>query len=275
VGKAVRSCAISRRGNRDRFKFHNISASIWLSSRDTVPKQIVLAQCRLTTVARYSCTVLVSVGTVALCPVCRLPVLLSGWLVLLKAAPAPTSDTYCSGPRGVGAWAGDEASGTAGNIYEIEMPLIQSRPPTTRGPEQYVSLIGAGAAGAAFSNTRWVTAPLHQQRISGPTSKTANAGSVGNQAQSACQMPHSACLGLSDYRQQLQTIPPGLSAVWDDIPGIATPRLHACTTDWTIKACLQSVYVPLGRSYVASATSTNCNWKLWLVRIQAVKPTEL
>jgi len=131
---------------------------------------------------------------VALCPVCRLPVLLSGRLVLLKAAPAPTSDTYCSGPRGVGAWAGDEASGTAGNIYEIEMPLIQSRPPTTRGPEQYVSLIGAGAAGAAFSNTRWVTAPLHQQRISGPTSKTANAGSVGNQAQSACQMPHSACM---------------------------------------------------------------------------------
>jgi len=36
------------------------------------------------------------------------------------------------------------------------MLLIQSRPPTTRGPEQYVSLIGAGAAGAAgaaFSNT--------------------------------------------------------------------------------------------------------------------------
>ena len=79
-------------------------------------------------------------------------------VVLLKAAPAapaPTNDTYCSGPRGVGAWAGDEASGAAGNIYE--MPLIQSRLPTTRGPEQYVSLIGAGAAGAAgaaFSNTQ-------------------------------------------------------------------------------------------------------------------------
>jgi len=38
----------------------------------------------------------------------------------------------------------------------------------------------------------WVTAPLHQQRISGPASKTANAGSVGNQAQSSCQTPHSA-----------------------------------------------------------------------------------
>jgi len=29
----------------------------------------------------------------------------------------------------------------------------------TRGPEQYVSLIVAGTAGAAFSNTRWKTVP--------------------------------------------------------------------------------------------------------------------
>ena len=47
-------------------------------------------------------------------------------VVLLKAAPAapaPTNDTYCSGPRGVGAWAGDEASGAAGNIYEISIVI--------------------------------------------------------------------------------------------------------------------------------------------------------
>jgi len=73
------------------------------------------------------------------------------------------------------------------------------------------------------------------------------------------------CVGLSDYRQQLQTISPGLYSVWDDIPGVATPQLHACTTDWTIKACLQSLYVSLGRSDVASATSTNCNRKLQTV----------
>ena len=40
----------------------------------------------------------------------------------------------------------------------------------------------------------WVTARLHQQRISGHASETANAGSVRNQAQSACQTPHSACM---------------------------------------------------------------------------------
>jgi len=61
AGKAVRSCAICRRGDRDRFKFHNIFANIWLVSRDTVPNQITLS--RLTMAARYSCTVLVSVGT--------------------------------------------------------------------------------------------------------------------------------------------------------------------------------------------------------------------
>ena len=49
-------------GDRDHFKFHNISASICLVSRDTVPKQITLS--RLTMAAHYSCTVLVSVGTV-------------------------------------------------------------------------------------------------------------------------------------------------------------------------------------------------------------------
>jgi len=77
------------------------------------------------------------------------------------------------------------------------------------------------------------------------------------------------------FRQQLQTIPPGLSAVWDNTCGVATPRLHACTIDWTIKACLQSLHVSLGCSYVASATSTNCNWKLWLVHIQAVDKISL
>ena len=41
------------------------------------------------------------------------------------------------------------------------------------------------------------TTALHQQGMSGPTSETANAGSVGNQAQPACQMPHSACVPRS------------------------------------------------------------------------------
>ena len=71
-----KGCAIRRRGDRDHFKFHNIPASIWLASRDTVPKQITLS--RLIMAARYSCTVLVSVGT-RHCAQCRLPVLLSGW----------------------------------------------------------------------------------------------------------------------------------------------------------------------------------------------------
>jgi len=104
-----KGCAISRRGDHDSFKFHNISASIWLFSRDTVPKQVTLS--RLTMVAHYSFTVSVSVGTV------------------------PSVSTPCA--------------------------------------------------------ATWMTAPLHQQRISGPTSETANAGSVGNQAQSAFQTPHS------------------------------------------------------------------------------------
>ena len=92
TGKAVRSCAISRTGDHDRFKFH-ISASILLVSRDTMP---------------------ISVGTV------------------------PSVSTPCA-------------------------PI-------------------------------WVTAPLHQQRLSGPTSETAKGGSVGNQAQSECQTPHSECV---------------------------------------------------------------------------------
>jgi len=118
----------------------------------------------------------------------------------------------------------------------------------------------------------WVTAPLHP----GPASETDNAGSVGNQSETACQTPHSACMHRPiRFPQWLQTIPPGLTAVWDNIPGIATPRLHACKTDWTIEACLQSLYVSLGRSYVASATSTNCSRKLWLVRIQAVEKISL
>ena len=56
-----KGCAICRRGDRDRFKFHNIFANISLVSRDTVPNQITLT--RLTMAARYSCTILVSVGT--------------------------------------------------------------------------------------------------------------------------------------------------------------------------------------------------------------------
>jgi len=63
--------------------------------------------------------------------------------------------------------------------------------------------------------------------------------------------------------------------VRDDIPGVATPQLHACTTDRIIKACLQSLYVSLGRSYISSATSTNCNCKLWLFHIQAVEKISL
>jgi len=106
----VRSCAISRRRDRNRFKFH-ISTSIWLVSRDTVPKQITLS--RLTMAVHYSCTVLVSVGTV------------------------PSVSTPCAATR--------------------------------------------------------VTAPLHP----GPTSETDNGGSVGNQSQSACQTPHSACVRRS------------------------------------------------------------------------------
>ena len=125
------------------FKFHNISASIWLVSRDTVPKQIMLSQ--LTMAASYSCrpTVLVSVGTV------------------------PSVSTPCA-------------------------PI-------------------------------WVTAPQHQQRISGPTSETANAGSVHGlrdtdlegRGQSGIRLSQNVkrltltlrvCVGLSDYRQQLQTV---------------------------------------------------------------------
>ena len=150
-------------GDRDHFKFHNISASIWLVSRDTVPKQITLS--RLTMAAHYSCTVLVSVGTV------------------------PSVSTPC----------------------------------------------------AAI----WVTAPLHP----GPACETTTLGQSGIKLnQHVKRRTLCACIGLSDFRQRLQTIPPGLSAVWDDIPGIATPRLHACKTDWTIEACLQSLYVSLGRS---------------------------
>jgi len=119
IGLASISCWIAIR-SRERLCDHvrsadaaiaivsNFTASIWLVSRDTVPKQIMLS--RLTVAARYSCTVLVSLGTV------------------------PGVSTPCA--------LGD--------------------------------------------------------------SKTHNAGSVGNQSQSACQTPHSAvCVGLSDFRQRL------------------------------------------------------------------------
>jgi len=46
----------------------------------------------------------------------------------------------------------------------------------------------------------WVTAPLHHQRLSGPASETANTGSVGNQAQSACQ---TAALCVHAYPYQI------------------------------------------------------------------------
>jgi len=114
------------------------SASIWLVSRDTVPKQITLS--RLTMAARYTCTVLVSVGT-----------------------------RHC-----------------AQCVYSM------------------CSYLG---------------------------DKGHNAGSVGNQSQT----PHSACVRrpitfptATDCRLYHRAC---LLSEWDDIPGVATPRLHACKTD--------------------------------------------
>ena len=66
----------------------------------------------------------------------------------------------------------------------------------------------------------WVTAPQHQQRISGPTSETANAGSVHGlrdtdlegRGQSGIRLSQNVkrltltlrvCVGLSDFRQRL------------------------------------------------------------------------
>ena len=170
-------------GDRDHFKFHNISASIWLVSRDTVPKQITLS--RLTMAAHYSCTVLVSVGTV------------------------PSVSTPC----------------------------------------------------AAI----WVTAPLHP----GPACETTTLGQSGIKLnQHVKRRTLRACVGLSDFNSDCRLYH------WAWLLSETIYR-HACKTDWTIKACLQSLYVSLGRSYVASATSTNCSRKLWLVRIQAVEKISL
>ena len=175
-----RSAAESRsdRGKGCAIKVHNISASIWLVSRDTVPKHITLT--RLTMAARYSCTVLVSVGTV------------------------PSVSTPCA-------------------------PIWVTARSTT-----------LGQSGINFN-----------QHVKRRTLRV-------------CVAAWAYQISDSDW---LQTIPLGLFAVWDDIPGVATPRLHALhakriRTTEQLNNCLQSLNVSLGHSYVASATSTNCNRKL-------------
>ena len=143
----MRSCGICRRGDRDRFKFHNIS---------------ILRQ-HLTSFTRHCAKTDHAEST-------HYGGALQLYHISINRHCAQCVDSLCC-------YLGDSTTAPAAHIWS-------ARPPTL------------GQSGIRLN-----------QHVK-------------------CHILR-ACVGLSDYWQQLQTIPPGLSAVCC-LTGIATPRLHAC-----------------------------------------------